>query len=70
MAFLTAEDRRELTGAGTKAGQIQMLRKNRIPFFIRADGWPVVTWEAVNGSLGSVPPPSAEPFKLRLERVK
>lgn len=70
MGFLSHEDKRELTGAATKAGQIKMLRENRIPFFVRADGWPVVTWEAVNGSLGSAPPAKSEPFKLRLERVK
>lgn len=71
MGFLTAAERRELTGAATKAGQVKVLKNNHIPFFLRADGWPVVTWEALNGVLHDMPAAAnSEHFKLDLNLVK
>jgi len=38
----------DLTGAKTKAKQIQVLRDSNIPFVVRVDGWPKTTWYNVN----------------------
>ena len=35
-----------LTGARTKAGQIKNLRDNQVYFTVRADGWPVTSFDA------------------------
>lgn len=47
--FLTDEEVYQLTGSRRRKGQAEVLRRNGIPFFIRADGWPVVTVAAVEG---------------------
>lgn len=48
--FLSLEEVKELTGAGTKKTVLANLRKNGIRHTIRADGWPAVAWAAVVGS--------------------
>ncbi len=48
--FLTHAQVRELTGAGTKAGQIQNLKKNGIRHSIKRNGWPAVTTDAVTAA--------------------
>ncbi|MQA53691.1 DUF4224 domain-containing protein [Pseudomonas piscis] len=40
--FLTHEEVCELTGARTKAGQIQVLSRNGIRHTIKRNGWPCV----------------------------
>ena len=40
--FLSHEDVCELTGARTKAGQIQVLSRNGIRHTIKRNGWPCV----------------------------
>lgn len=47
--FLTREEVKELTAAHRRKRQIELLRAQRIPFFINAAGWPVVTRAAVQG---------------------
>ena len=47
--FLSQEEVRELTGAGTKAGQIRTLCQNGIRHTIKANGWPCVPRAAVLG---------------------
>jgi hypothetical protein len=47
--FLTREEVKELTAAHRKKRQINILRAQRIPFFINAAGWPVVTRAAIQG---------------------
>lgn len=48
--FLTLDQVKELTGAGTRRTVIANLLKNGIRHTIRADGWPVVAWAAVTGT--------------------
>lgn len=50
--LLTQAELRDLTGAGTKPKMREVLDANRVPYFIRADGWPVVTWDAINAQFG------------------
>lgn len=50
-AFLSPEDVRGLTGAGTREGATRCLRANGIPFLVRADQWPTTTWEALHRAL-------------------
>ena len=45
--FLTPEQIKELTGAGTKARQIEVLRRNGIRHTIKCNGWPCVTTAAI-----------------------
>lgn len=52
--FLSRDQTRELTGAATRARQIDVLRRNGIPFVVNAAGWPVVTVSAVEGQRGAV----------------
>lgn len=40
----------DLTGARTRAGQIDVLRANGIRHFINRAGWPVVPRSAVDGT--------------------
>jgi Domain of unknown function (DUF4224) len=47
--FLTREEVKELTATHWKKRQIDILRAQRIPFFINAAGWPVVTRAAIQG---------------------
>jgi hypothetical protein len=51
--FLSREEVKELTAAHWKKHQINILRTQRIPFFINAVGWPVVARAAIQG--GSTP---------------
>jgi hypothetical protein len=48
-SFLTAEERRELTGHARAAAQIRWLKSRRIRHFINAAGQPVVRWEWLDG---------------------
>ncbi|KAF1045660.1 DUF4224 domain-containing protein [Xylophilus sp.] len=48
--FLSLEEVKELTGAGTKRKILANLRKNGIRHSIRADGWPSVAWANVVGT--------------------
>jgi len=50
LEFLTKEQMRELTGAGTRAGQIRVLKKNGIRHSIKLNGWPAVTTDAVTAA--------------------
>jgi hypothetical protein len=50
--FLTRAQIRELTGAATRAKQIDVLKRNGVPFIVNAAGWPVVTVSAVEGRRG------------------
>lgn len=60
MSQLTHEEMKELTGAGTKNRQIEVLTGARIPFFLKANDWPTTTWAAVNATLsGKEQEPSA-----------
>lgn len=47
IVFLSHEDICTLTGARTKAGQIENLRRNGIRHTIKRTGWPCVTAAAV-----------------------
>lgn len=46
--LLSKDEMAELTGAATKAKQIQVLRDANIAFVTRVDGWPRTTWFNVN----------------------
>lgn len=48
--FLSHEEVCELTGARTRAAQIQNLAKNGIRHTIKVNGWPCVTAYAVTGA--------------------
>ena len=48
--FLSHEEVCELTGAKTKAGQIENLRRNGVRHTIKQNGWPAVTVSAVTGT--------------------
>ena len=48
--FLSHKEVCELTGAGTKAGQIRILVANGVRHTIKANGWPCVARAAVLGS--------------------
>ena len=56
--FLTRQEVVTLTGRKIKRTQIRVLRKRGIRFTLDDDGWPVVTWAAVEP-----PTPKAE-FRL------
>lgn len=45
--FLTHDEVCELTGAKTKAGQIENLKSNSVRYTIKRSGWPSVTKAAV-----------------------
>ncbi|MEE4460756.1 DUF4224 domain-containing protein [Azotobacter chroococcum] len=51
IVFLSQAEIRQLTGAGTKAGQIANLRHNGIRHTIKANGWPAVLASAVQGGI-------------------
>jgi hypothetical protein len=48
--FLTLDQVKELTGAGTRATVLRVLLRNGIRHTIRLDGWPCVAWAAVTGT--------------------
>ncbi|PHR17847.1 MAG: hypothetical protein COA41_11135 [Sphingopyxis sp.] len=45
--FLTHEEVCDLTGARTKAGQIETLKRNGIRHAVKRNGWPSVTTAAI-----------------------
>ncbi len=45
--FLTHDEVCELTGARTRAGQIENLRRNGVRHTIKRNGWPSVTKAAI-----------------------
>lgn len=45
--FLTHEEVCDLTGARTKAGQIETLKRNGIRHTVKRNGWPSVTTAAI-----------------------
>ncbi len=45
--FLTADQLRELTGYKRAAYQVKWLANNRVHFYVRRDGRPVVTEDAI-----------------------
>ena len=45
--FLTDEDLVQLTGCSQRSKQIDILKKNRVHYFERFDGKPVVAKEAI-----------------------
>jgi hypothetical protein len=53
--LISSQEMKELTGADQKSKQIQVLRDNGLRFTIRADGYPVLTWEAYNRQLQDQP---------------
>ena len=57
-AFLTRQDVEKLTGRKIKRTQIRVLRSRGIRFTLDGDGWPVVTWAAVE------PPTPKADFQL------
>ena len=48
---LNREDLEIFTGAKTRNRQISVLQDARIPYIMRADGWPSTTWTAINAIL-------------------
>lgn len=48
--YLTLDQVKELTGAGTRRTVIATLLKNGIRHTIRMDGWPVVAWANLTGT--------------------
>ncbi|WP_288082194.1 DUF4224 domain-containing protein [Pseudomonas sp.] len=61
--FLTKPEIAELTGAGTKGGQIAVLKRNGIRHTIKASGWPCVTRDAVLGTQAAKEKPAWQPRK-------
>lgn len=49
--FLSHEEVCTLTGAKTKAGQLQVLKRNGIRHTIKRSGWPCVIASALTGEL-------------------
>jgi len=76
MQIIDPVEMRKITGAATKARQIDVLKLNRIPFTVRADGWPVTTWDAYNATLSGTSGPAsskrhlAEPDFAAISRGK
>ncbi len=48
--FLSHQDVCTLTGAKTKAGQVQVLKRNGIRHTIKRNGWPCVLASALTGA--------------------
>ena len=59
--FLTREEVAELTGAKTRAKQVQVLQRNGVRHWINAAGWPVVARSAVDGL--QAPPAPAQTWR-------
>lgn len=49
--LLTKAEISELTGAVRATKQCEILRQHRIGFVKRCDGYPAVTWDAVNRAM-------------------
>ncbi|NCE83474.1 DUF4224 domain-containing protein [Pseudomonas sp. Q1] len=58
--FLSHEEVCTLTGARTKAGQVQVLKRNGIRHTIKRSGWPCVIASALTG----------EPVSVQTEKPK
>ena len=58
--FLSHEDVCELTGARTKAGQIQVLSRNGIRHTIKRNGWPCVISASLMVTSKDLKPEKAE----------
>lgn len=56
IVFLTHEEVCTLTGAGTKAGQITVLKQNGIRHTIKRNGWPCVLASAISGAVTAPEP--------------
>ena len=67
--FLSEDDVATLTGAKTKSKQIQVLRRNGVPFFVNAAGRPVVARVAVEGGAPKGASKAAEPQRAWVPRV-
>lgn len=52
--FLSHEEVCTLTGAKTKAGQVQVLKRNGIRHTIKRSGWPCVIASALTGEVAVV----------------
>jgi len=52
--FLSHEEVCTLTGAKTKAGQVQVLKRNGIRHTIKRSGWPCVIASALTGEIAGV----------------
>ncbi|MGH8632094.1 MAG: DUF4224 domain-containing protein [Burkholderiales bacterium] len=55
--LLTAEERFELTGYTRGADQMRFFKEQGLRPFPGRDGFPRITWEAINAAMS--PPPSA-----------
>jgi hypothetical protein len=55
--FLDDDDVRKLTGKKLKAGQVDVLRRMGILFYINASGWPVVPKSAVDPQINKINQP-------------
>lgn len=51
--FITTEDLKDLTGAHTRAGNIQWLRQRGWPFEVNRHGWPRVLLSHLECRLGA-----------------
>ncbi|MNC80123.1 protein of unknown function [Pseudomonas linyingensis] len=61
--FLSHREVCEMTGAGTKAGQVRVLVKNGIRHTIKANGWPCVARAAILGTQEKHEKPAWQPRK-------
>ncbi len=53
--FLSRAEVAELTGCHRKAGQERVLKANRIPYSLNAQGWPMVARAAIEGRAERAP---------------
>jgi hypothetical protein len=60
--FLSKEDVAILTGAKIKSKQIAQLRKMGLPFWVNADGVPVVPRSAIDGRPAKTPVEQPKPI--------
>lgn len=67
--FLTLDQVKELTGAGTRKTVIGNLLKNGIRHTIRADGWPSVTFAAITGTKKEAKEAEAKPKKWESSKI-
>lgn len=62
--FLSMEEVKTLTGSGTKAGQIMILKRNGIRHTIKRSGWPCVIASALTGEpVSPIQKPTWQPRK-------
>jgi hypothetical protein len=67
--FLTLDQVKELTGAGTRKTVLANLLRNGIRHTIRADGWPSVAWAAVTGTAGEARAATARGAKWKSNKA-